>query len=156
MDPVVALRGSVRASDADRARVVAALRRHFAVGRLDTDELEQRVAVAYEARWRAELRSLLRDMPFEPPIDRTRVVRGVDRAQRTLLRPHLICWAVFNTVMLAVWAWSGGHGAWPIVAILPTTLLLAWHTRGSRSLSRRLESAADGRRAALPRRRALV
>jgi hypothetical protein len=150
MDPVLALRGSVRASDADRDRAVAALRRHFAAGRIETHELEERVATAYDARWRSELRSLLRDLPFEPPIDRARIAGGVDRAQRALLRVHAICWTIFNVVMLAIWAWGGGDHAWPLVAIVATTLLLAWHAHGSRSLSRRLTGQPQR---GLPRRR---
>jgi Flp pilus assembly protein TadB len=150
MDQVAVLRGSVRASDAERARAVAALRRHYAVGRLETDELEQRVEAAYAARWRYELRSLLRDLPWEPPIDRARLTSGLDRFQRALLRFHVACWLVFNTIVLAFWAWTGGHSALPIFAIVVTTLLLAWHARASRSLSRRLAGEAPR---ALPRRR---
>lgn len=150
MDPVLALRGSVRASDADRERAVAGLRRHYAAGRLDTDELEQRVRDAYAARWRGELRSLLRDMPLELPVSRAGVARRLDSAQRTLLHVHVACWVVLNTLLIAAWAWGGGHGVWPALVLLPTTLVLARHARGSRALSRRLgtgESPRDHRRA---------
>ena len=151
MDAMEQLLGvSVRASDAERARAVAALRRHYAAGRLETDELEERVEAAYGARWRGELRSLLRDMPYELPIDRARVTGGIDRFQRALLRMHFAAWLVFNTIMLAFWAWTGGHSAAPILAIVATTLLLGWHARGSRSLSRRLSGEAPR---TLPRRR---
>ena len=77
----------------------------------------------------------------------------MNRAQRALLHLHAILWAVFNTVLLAIWAWGGGHGAWPLGALIPTTLLLAWHARGSRTLSRRL---AAGRPEGLPQRRLIV
>lgn len=154
MDPPLTWRGSVRASDADRERTAAAVRRHYAAGRLDTDELEQRVSAVYASRWRTELRSVLCDMPFEPPqVDRTRVAGGVDRLQRGLLRLHAICWAVFNTMLLAIWAWGGGHGIWPVVAVLPTGALLAWHAKGSRAVSRRLASAGSS---TLARRRMLA
>ncbi len=52
-----AFNGGVRASDADRERAVACLKRHYAAGRLGTEELERRVQRAYEAEWRGELRS---------------------------------------------------------------------------------------------------
>ena len=150
------VRGSVRASDRERERAVAALRRHYAAGRLETDELEERVTQAYASRWRHELRVLLRDMPFEPPqLDRSRIAAGVDRAQRTVLHLHLVCWVMLNVFVLAVWAWGNAHGVFPAVVFIPTTLLLLWHARGSRALSRRLNSP-DAPRGALPHRRALV
>lgn len=157
MDPALAFRGSVRASDADRRRAIASLRRHYAAGRLETHELEERVALAYQARWRSELRALLRDLPLElPTVDRGRIAGRVDSFQRGLLHFHAICWAIFNTVLIAIWAWGGGHGFWPLVALLPTTALLLWHTRGSRALSRRLSSPAGRDRHGLPARRLLA
>ena len=58
-----AFNGGVRASDTERERAVAALKRHYAAGRLSTDEFERRVKRAYAAEWRGELRSLMRDLP---------------------------------------------------------------------------------------------
>lgn len=55
----------LRASDAERDRVEAQLQHHYAVGRLTLPELEERVAVAYEARTRDQLDSLVRDLPSE-------------------------------------------------------------------------------------------
>jgi hypothetical protein len=157
MDPALAFRGSVRASDADRNRAVASLRRHYAAGRLETHELEERVELAYQARWRSELRTLLRDLPLElPTVDRGRIAGRVDSFQRGVLHLHAICWAIFNTVLIAIWAWGGGHGFWPLVALLPTTLLLLWHTRGSRALTRRLGSPPERDTRALPKRRLLA
>jgi hypothetical protein len=57
----------LRASDADREAVVAALRRHHADGRLTTDELEERVGAAWGARLVSELEALLSDLPRTPP-----------------------------------------------------------------------------------------
>nr|QIY77665.1 DUF1707 domain-containing protein [Streptomyces sp. RLB1-33] len=55
----------LRASDAERERVEAQLQHHYAVGRLTLPELEERVAVAYEARTREQLDALLTDLPGE-------------------------------------------------------------------------------------------
>src|SRR5690349_23177093 len=99
-----AFNGGVRASDADRERTVAALKSHYAASRLATDELEQRVNRAYQAEWRGELRSLMRDMPFELPVDRRRVTRGVDRIQQGIYRAHFACFTAFNTAAVSVWA----------------------------------------------------
>src|SRR4051794_21875645 len=103
----------VRASDAERDRCVASLRRAYASGRLTLDELERRIERAYDATWRSELRSLTRDLPFEMPVDRRKVASGVDRFQRALLRMHAWAYASFNTVLVSMWAWGGGHEFWP-------------------------------------------
>jgi hypothetical protein len=134
-----AFNGGVLASDADRERTVSILQRHYAAGRLGTDELERRVTRAYEARWRGELRSLQRDLPFELPIDRRRVATGMNRVQRALYKAHFACFATLNTGAVSVWAWSGGHEFWPAFTLIPGGALLAWHRKGSRTLSRRLE-----------------
>jgi hypothetical protein len=56
---------TLRASDADRERAVAALGRHAEAGRLTADELEERVEQAYAARTVGELEALQRDLPAE-------------------------------------------------------------------------------------------
>ena len=60
-------RGGLRASDAERERTAAALRRHHVDGRLDTDELQERLGRCYAARTQADLRALLADLPPERP-----------------------------------------------------------------------------------------
>lgn len=54
---------SVRASDSDREAVVDELRQHHAEGRLELDELEDRVGRAYRARTMGELAPVLADLP---------------------------------------------------------------------------------------------
>jgi DNA-binding PadR family transcriptional regulator len=51
------------ASDADRERVVASLRDHFAEGRLTRAELDERLTVALSARMASDLRRLVADLP---------------------------------------------------------------------------------------------
>jgi DNA-binding PadR family transcriptional regulator len=51
------------ASDADRERVVASLRDHFAEGRLTRAELDERLTVALSARTAGDLRRLMADLP---------------------------------------------------------------------------------------------
>ncbi len=55
----------LRASDAERERAVARLRGAAAEGRLTVEELDERSARAYDARTRAELASLLADLPAD-------------------------------------------------------------------------------------------
>ena len=59
----------VRASDQDRERVVAALQRHTAAGRLTLDEFAERVDAACGARTLGELAVVTRDLPAEPAPD---------------------------------------------------------------------------------------
>jgi hypothetical protein len=139
----------VRASDSERDRTIASLRRAYAAGRLKLDELERRIDRAHEATWREELRALTRDLPFELPVDRRRVARGIDSFQRALFRFHAWCYASFNTVLVAIWAWGGGHEFWPAFSILPGGALLWWHNRSSKAASRRLKRG-DGDRRAIP------
>jgi hypothetical protein len=132
----------VRASDAERERTVASLRRAYAAGRLRLEELERRIERAYDATWRAELRALTRDLPFETRVDRRRVATGVDRFQRALVRVHAWCYVTFNTALVSVWAWGGGHEFWPAFSLVPGGALLLWHNKGSKAASRRLAHAA--------------
>ena len=54
--------GELRASDADRQRIIAALERHTAAGRLDLEEFAQRVDGALAARTVADLAALTDDL----------------------------------------------------------------------------------------------
>jgi Domain of unknown function (DUF1707)/Domain of unknown function (DUF4190) len=58
----------LRASDADREAAVERLRTAALEGRLDSDELEQRLSEAYGARWTSELARLTADVT--PPVVR--------------------------------------------------------------------------------------
>jgi hypothetical protein len=60
----------LRASDADREAAAERLRQACVEGRLDNDELEQRLASAYSARWTGDLQRLTSDIvpaPAPPP-----------------------------------------------------------------------------------------
>jgi hypothetical protein len=69
----------LRASDADRERAADTLRRAAGVGRLELDELDERLNAAYAARTRAELERLVADVVAEDdeaPAHRMPVRRG--------------------------------------------------------------------------------
>ena len=53
----------LRASDAERERVVAFLREHALLGRLTDDELEDRIGLAYAAVTVGDLETLIGDLP---------------------------------------------------------------------------------------------
>jgi len=50
--------------DADRERLIAALREHYAAGRLDLDDLRHRVGVVLGAAYAEEAAVALADLPF--------------------------------------------------------------------------------------------
>lgn len=55
----------LRASDADRERIVEQLRQHTADGRLTMEEFDQRMSAAYAAKTYGELAELTRDLPVD-------------------------------------------------------------------------------------------
>ncbi len=57
----------MRASDADRDAVVAALSEHYQAGRLSTDELAERTGSALTARTYGDLSALTADLPGPVP-----------------------------------------------------------------------------------------
>jgi Domain of unknown function (DUF1707) len=68
----------LRVGDRERHEAVTALGDHFAVGRLDQQEFDERVQAAYAARTRVDLRRLFVDLPepapFRPTPQRTPAV----------------------------------------------------------------------------------
>ena len=64
----MAMDDRIRTSDADRERVTARLRDHFAEGRLTREELDERVTAALNARTFGELRRVLADLPEPAPV----------------------------------------------------------------------------------------
>jgi hypothetical protein len=58
----------LRTSDADRDRVAARLRDHFAEGRLTREELDERITAALNAKTHGDLRRVLADLPEPTPV----------------------------------------------------------------------------------------
>jgi uncharacterized protein DUF1707 len=53
----------IRVSDADRDRVTAQLRDHFAAGRITPGELDERLSAALNAKTFGDLRQIMADLP---------------------------------------------------------------------------------------------
>ena len=72
LDPRDRAHASLRASDLDRERITAVLGSAFADGRLDRDELDERMTAVAEARTLGELPPIVADLvPLKPPAPRT-------------------------------------------------------------------------------------
>ncbi|UYM06493.1 DUF1707 domain-containing protein [Solicola gregarius] len=62
-----AMSGELRIGDQEREAAVAALGEHFAAGRIDKSEYDERTAVAWEARTSGALKPLFADLPAPGP-----------------------------------------------------------------------------------------
>ena len=101
----------LRASHEERDRVVDQLRTHAGEGRLELDELEQRIEAALNARTRGELTALLRDLPRVggPRAESRR--RAVARASMAMAFLPLVVAIVLFSAAPPMIAWLG----WPIL-----------------------------------------
>jgi Domain of unknown function (DUF1707) len=59
----VAAQYEMRVSDTEREAAAAELREHFASGRLNQDELEQRLSAVFAAKTRGDLNAVFTDLP---------------------------------------------------------------------------------------------
>jgi hypothetical protein len=84
----------LRASDAERERVVAFMREHALAGRLNDEELEERIGLAYAAVTVGDLERLIFDLPRgHRPAPRQ---HGAPPQRRPDFKPVLmVCGAVF-------------------------------------------------------------
>src|SRR5215212_2731494 len=104
----------LRASDADRERVAATLREHYGDGRLDDEDLSERIEAAYRGRTMAELEALTADLPAPPGPPRPRRRSALE----TSVRIHFTTYLLVNLMLIAIWAAAGGGYFWPIWPIL--------------------------------------
>jgi hypothetical protein len=114
----------LRVSDAEREVAVDRLRAAAAEGRLDADELDERVSAAFSARTHGELTALLADLPPAAPAAPARTAPAVvdpDAPPRAVvLRQRTASFVVPNFVCLAVWAATGAGSFWPGWVLLGT------------------------------------
>ena len=127
------------AGDRDRERAAAALREHYARGRLTVDELSSRVGRVLTARSRWELRRALAGLPMLPDarelaVEGRSMARGVVRG--AMLVVFTGAYLVFSFTLLLVLALTlliaGASGAvllaFLLVWLVPTWLLTRlWH-----------------------------
>jgi hypothetical protein len=116
----------LRASDADREQLAELLRRHHAEGRLDSEEMQQRIDACYRAKTVGELEALLHDLPRRQTRDdapqghRDWLPFGLGFARRRIVRlwPILIALIALSIV-------TGHHFFWFAIPLffLATRLL---------------------------------
>jgi hypothetical protein len=143
---------NLRASDEQRERAAQEIREHFAVGRLDEEELDARVQAAYSARTQGDLRSLLADLPKLPA---TRAQQKAELAERRSdLQRRLLQEAGGGSgafiICTAIWAASGASGFfWPIFVALGVLVPLVrngWRLYGPAPEFDEIERELEARR----------
>ncbi|MDE3129782.1 MAG: DUF1707 domain-containing protein [Acidobacteriota bacterium] len=118
----------VRVSDQDREAAATALREHYAAGRLDNAEVEERLQAVYAARTKGELEALSADLPSLPlsPTQtramlaerRTEIRRRAVQNAGGSLAPFLVC--------TLIWAATGAGGFfWPAFLLIGPVALFA-------------------------------
>lgn len=91
----------LRASDADRDRLVDQLQRHVAAGRLSLDEYAERVDRVLVARTHGELAAVLHDLPVESMVDAALDHRENARQLIVALLVALLVLAVLGAAVVA-------------------------------------------------------
>jgi hypothetical protein len=114
----------LRASDADREQLADELRAHAVAGRIDTDELEERVQTAYSARTLGELDALRRDLPATPEQLALAVRERRSQLVRRTIQETGGSLGLF-AVCTAIWIGSGATGFfWPLFVVIGVIGLL--------------------------------
>lgn len=113
----------LRASDADRQRVVEQLQRHFSEGRLSPDELRERVSLAMTARTHGDLAPIQHDLPVldAPSVAASPHYEAAFSPVPTHngLRVHVLMYLLIMTSLVVVWLLTtpGGY-FWPVWPML--------------------------------------
>jgi hypothetical protein len=109
----------VRASDADRERIVDRLRQAMDEGRLTLPEFDERLGRVYAAKTYGELTPLLADLPAQ------RNSRQQDSgAVPVWVYIMWVPWVFVNVLCLLIWVATGAHYFWPFWVEVPWGLAL--------------------------------
>lgn len=131
----------LRVSDAERQAVADQLSKHFADGRLDQAEFDERLSQAMSAKTYHDLDGLLTDLPSTeasggpglPPAGGRVTGRAAGSVpQRRVARPLLLIVAAIVVLSIAghAAAWAFGGWLWIIVIVL---VVVAFARRGRRT-----------------------
>ena|ERR1700722_2440376 len=141
---------SLRVSDSDREQLAGELREHMLAGRLSSDEFEERVAKAYQARTRAELEQLKTDLPMGVATLQGELVKRKSKLRRRLTQEAGGAVGL-SGVSVVIWLADGASGSfWPVWVIAATMLPLvrnAWRLFGPEPDLESVEAHLESRQA---------
>ncbi|MET0415139.1 MAG: DUF1707 domain-containing protein [Actinoplanes sp.] len=121
----------VRTSDSEREQIAEILRAAMTEGRLDLAEGEERLATAYAAKFRDELRPLTADLPDGG----RRALAETPQAKlatRRSLRRHAMFVVSIGMILTGFWILSGAHFFWPVIPLAFLVMGLVRHARWQR------------------------
>jgi hypothetical protein len=117
---------ALRASDADRDAVAERLRQAAVEGRLDPDELEQRLHSALRAKTYGDLDRLLRDLPAKP-VKWERPRRGVGSAAgfaMVMVLRTMVALVILGAVLVV----AAATFAWWMIGLVVFLVLRSGHS----------------------------
>jgi hypothetical protein len=123
-----AAEGRIRTSDEERERIAEILRAAMTEGRLTLQEGEERLAAAYAAKYRDDLKPLTADLPDQG----RRALADTPQARqatRRHLRRHAGFVAFLAVVLTGLWALSHAVFFWPAIPLFFLVMGLARHAR---------------------------
>jgi hypothetical protein len=111
----------VRIGDAERDATMTQLREHFVAGRLDFDELTERIDAALTAKTQRQIEALMADLPRPPRTTRTSqdvpAVATVGPDPGRFLVFAMLLFALATWILILAWmsrhAWSGPYPQFP-------------------------------------------
>jgi hypothetical protein len=122
----------MRVSHADRTEVADRLSRHYADGRLDEDEFNERLDRAMKAKTHADLHGLFADLPDQPSTVATKEEVKPMPHRRSLL-PRILLFVLLFIVASALWHtltppfffFGGLYVPWLLIAVIA---FLVWRS----------------------------
>lgn len=116
----------LRVSDQEREQAAAAIREHYAAGRLDSSEFEERVQAAYHARTKSELDALSADLPMLPPKPPTTMELARQTFNTSALVRNASAGGGVFVACTAIWALTGADSSfWPKWVLVFTLVSIA-------------------------------
>ena len=101
----------IRIGDAERDATMSQLREHFVAGRLDLDELTERIDLALTAKTQGQIDGVMADLPRPPKPARAQPLPPVpDQDAGRFLVFALLLFALATWILIM--AWMARHGAW--------------------------------------------
>ena len=118
----------LRTSDKEREEIAEILRAAMTEGRLDLTEGEERLAAAYAAKYRDELKPLTADLPDGG----RRALADTPQARlatRRSLRRHAGFVLSIGLILTGLWILSGAQFFWPAIPLAFLVVGLVRHAR---------------------------
>jgi Domain of unknown function (DUF1707) len=137
--------GDLRASHADRERVIGTLKAAYVEDRLTEDELDARVGQVYASRTYAELAKVTAEVTADIPVDPARARSTRDPWRATKMAWRIEC-AIFLPGIVAVLLIPGGpHTSVTTVVVMTTVVyVLFWILGVSLMISSRPPKRSGG------------